>query len=58
MKADTEQTVKQCSKCQEYQCTQLHKKALHYDIPYKPLEVLGADIFMVNNKNLICIVYY
>ena len=50
MNADTKQTVRQCSKCLEYQCTQPHKTALHHDIPYKPLEVGGADIFIINDK--------
>ena len=29
LNADIEQTVKQCSTCPEYQCTQPHKAALH-----------------------------
>ena len=44
--------------CLEYQCTLLHEAALHYFIPCKSWQVVGADIFMINNKNLICIVDY
>ena len=58
MNADIEHTVKQCAMCLEYQCPQRHETALHYEMPYMPWEVVGADIFMVNNKNLSCIVDY
>ena len=29
---------------------------IHHDIPLRPWEVLGADIFHFNNKNYLCIV--
>ena len=58
MNANIGQTVKQCSTCLKYQHTQLHEAALHHDIPYKPNEVVSANIFMVNNNNLLCIVDY
>ena len=51
MNADIEETVKQCTTCLEYQCTQLQETALYYNIPYKPCAIVGADIFMANNKN-------
>ena len=53
-----EQTVKQCTKCLEFQCTKTHETALHYEIPTIPWKVADADIFMVNNKILLCIAYY
>ena len=28
------------------------------ETPFKPCEVVGADIFMINNKMLLCIVDY
>ena len=31
---------------------------IHHDIPLRPWEVLGADIFYFNNKNYLCIVDY
>ena len=34
------------------------KKIVHQDIPLRPWEVLGADIFHFNNKNYLCIVDY
>ena len=35
---------------------QPQERALHYEIPYRPREVVSADIFNVNNKTLLCIV--
>ena len=56
MNADIEQTVKQCSTYLENQWSQPHIAALHHDIPCKPWEVVAADVFMTNNKSLLCIV--
>ena len=58
MNADIEQTVKQCAICLQYQCTLPHQTTLQYEIPYEPWEVVSADIFMVDNKSLLCIVVY
>ena len=56
--ANIEQTVKQCSTCLEFQHTQLCETAIHYDMPCKVWEVIAADIFMINNENLLFIVDY
>ena len=53
MNANIEQTMQHCSTGLEYQSTQLHEAALHYDIPSKSCEVVGAYVFMIHNKNLI-----
>ena len=58
MNTDIEQTVKQSALYLEYQCTELHEIALHYDIPFKPWELVCADILMVNSKTLLSIVDY
>ena len=34
------------------------QKTIHHDIPLRPWEVLGADIFLLNKKNYLCIVDY
>ena len=34
------------------------KKLIHHDIPGKPWEGIGVDIFTLNNKNYLCIVDY
>ena len=52
-----EDHVKNCNRCLEFQQMQ-PKKIIHQDIPLTPWEVLGADIFQLNNKNYLCIVYY
>ena len=56
--ADIENTVKQCGTCLEYQETQPHEKTILYELPHKPSEVVGADIFSVNNNTLLCVVDY
>ena len=37
---------------------QLFEKMIHHDIPLRPWEVLGADVFHFINKNYLCIVDY
>ena len=57
MNVDIKNTMKQCATCQDYQQTQLHEKTVLYDIPCKPWEVVGTNIFSINNNNtLLCIV--
>ena len=34
------------------------EKVIHHNIPLRPWEVLGADVFHFNNKNYLCIVDY
>ena len=34
------------------------EKIIHHDIPLRPWEVLGTDVFHFNNKNSLCIVDY
>ena len=34
------------------------EKALLYEVPCRPWEVFGADVFMINNITLLCIVDY
>ena len=44
--------------CLEFQTTQPKDKPIPHDIPYKPLETVGADIFMLSNKGYSSIVDY
>ena len=48
---DIEKYIKNCATCLEYQQTQPKEKIIHHDIPLRPWEVLGADVFHFNNKN-------
>ena len=34
------------------------EKTIHYDIPMRPWDVIGMDVFQLSNKNYICIVDY
>ena len=55
---DIENYIKNCSTCLEFQQTQPMDKIIHHDIPIRPWDVLGVDIFQLNNKNYLCIVDY
>ena len=56
---DIEKHTKGCNTCLlEFQQMQPREKILHHDIPLRPLEVLGADIFHLSNKNYSCIIDY
>ena len=41
-----------------FQQTQPKEKTIHHDIPLRPWEVLGVDVFQLNNKNYLCVVDY
>ena len=55
---DIKNHIKNCTTCLEFQQMQPKEKILHHDIPLRPWEVLGMDIFHFNNKNYLCIVDY
>ena len=50
--------IKNCATCLEFQQMQPKEKIIHHEIPLRPWEVLGADIFHFNNKNDLCIIDY
>ena len=55
---DIDKHIKSCNRCLEFQQTQPKEKIVHHNIPFRPWEVLGADVFHFNNKNYLCIVDY
>ena len=55
---DIKKYIKSCATCLEFQQTQPKEKIIHHDIPLRPWEVLGADVYHFNNKNYLCIVDY
>ena len=55
---DIENHVKNCSTCLQFQQTQPREKTIHHDIPLRPWDMIGADVFQLNNKNYLCIVDY
>ena len=54
MNADIECMVKQCATCLEYQQMLPQEKAYHYKVPCRPWEVVGANIFVINDKTHLC----
>ena len=58
MYADIENDIKSCSTCLHFQQTQPREKIIHDSIPGKPLEVIGVDMFTLNNKNYLSILDY
>ena len=51
-----ESHIKSCNTCLEFQQTQPKGKIIYHDIPLRPWEVSGADIFHLNNNNYLCII--
>ena len=56
--ADIENYIKCCAMCLEFQQLQPKEKIIQHNIPLRPVEVVGADVFHFNNKNYLCIVDY
>ena len=56
--ADIEKYIKQCATCLEFQQTQPKEKIIHHEVPLRPWEVVGADVFHFNNINYLCVVHY
>ena len=51
-------TLKNCSTCLEFQQTKPKEQIMHQEIPEKPWEVVGADMFNSHNKYYLCIINY
>ena len=49
---DIENHVINYSTCLEFQQTQPKEKTVHHDIPLRPWDVIGADVFWLNNKKI------
>ena len=56
--SDIENYIKNCTTCLAFQQMQPKEKIIHHDIPIRPWDILGADMFHINNKNYLCIVDY
>ena len=50
--ADIDNFIKNCATCLHFQQTQPKEKIIHHDIPLRPWEVVGANIFHFNNKTI------
>ena len=58
MNADIKHTVKEYTTCLEYQQMQPHRKMIPHEMMCKAWELVGSDIFSINNNTLLHIVYY
>ena len=56
--ANIEAYIKVCDTCLEFQQMQPKENIMHHDIPLRPWEVIGVDIFHFKNKHYLCIVDY
>ena len=55
---DIKAYIKHYATCLEFQRMQPKEKITHHDIPLRPWEVVGADVFHFKNKHYLCIVDY
>ena len=58
MNTDIENNVRPCATCLEYQQTQPLERIIPYELLQRSWEVVGVDIFMINNKMLLYTVEY
>ena len=56
--ADIKGYIMHCATCLEFQQTQPKEQITHHDIPLRPWEVVGADIFHLKNEHYLCVVDY
>ena len=55
---DIEKHRNYCTTCLTFQQTQPKDKIIHHYILAKPWEIIGADMFTLNNKHYLCIIGY
>ena len=55
---DIENYIKNCATCLTFQQTQPKDKVIHHDIPAGQREVIGTDMFTLNNKHYLCTIDY
>ena len=53
-----EKHIKNYTMCLTFQQTQLKDKIIYHDILANPWEIIGADMFTLNNKHYLCIIDY
>ena len=58
MNDDIEKHIKNCTTCLMFQQTQHKDKKIQHDIPAKPCEMAGADMFTLTIKHYLCTVDY
>lgn len=59
MNRDIEEFIRKCSVCSTYQDDQQREPLISHEIPNRPWQILGSDLFEFNDKNyLITVDYY
>ena len=53
---DIKNYIKNCNTCLEFQQTQPKERIIQHDIPIRPWDVIGVDMFQLNNKYYLCTV--
>ena len=51
-------TLSNVATCLEFQQMQPKEKIIHHDVPLRPWEAVGADVFHFNHINYLCVVDY
>ena len=55
---DIEDTITRCRKCSEWQRNNQKEPLIPHEVPGRPWQKLGADIFEFRGKNYLCVVDY
>ena len=55
---DIKKFIQNCITCLTFQQTQPKDKIIHHDIPVRLWDVIGADMFALDNEQYLCIVDY
>ena len=58
MSKDIEDTITRCSKCAEWRRNNQKEPLIPHEVPGRPRQKLGADIFEFRGKNYLCVVDY
>ena len=58
MKRELEEFISKCETCNTFQHAQLKEPLICHDIPQRPWEKVGCDIFTLNNRDYLCTVDY
>ena len=56
MNTNTEINITHCSACLDFLQTHPKDKIIHPEVPGKPWEVMGADMFHIHRKHYLCLV--
>ena len=58
MARDIENTVNRCSKCAEWRRNNQKEPLIPHEVPIRPWQKLGADLFEFKGQTYLCVVDY